>query len=241
MRYTAATHVGEVRAVNEDRYLVREVDDGRSLLLAVSDGMGGEAAGDLAAETIVGFLEDVPAEGLGDPAVLVRHVHEVNELIHKLVRDNPDLAGMGATLTAAYVSGKKAAWVHVGDSRLYLLRGGELKRITRDQRFIQEFIDHGELTEEQARDHPLRSMLNQSVGSPDVEPVTGTLDLAAGDVLLICSDGLHDMVREEAIAERLSAMAGQDQPDLEACAGDLVEAAREAGGHDNITLVLAMI
>ncbi|MFW5735192.1 MAG: PP2C family protein-serine/threonine phosphatase [Oceanidesulfovibrio sp.] len=240
MRYTAASHVGEVRAVNEDRYLVRELDEGRALLLAVSDGMGGEAAGDLAAETVVDYMEDVEAWRLGDPDMLAGHVREVNELIHKLVQDNPDLAGMGATLTAAHVSNTHAAWVHVGDSRLYLLRAGELSRITRDQRFIQEFIDTGEITEEQARHHPLRSMLDQSVGSPEVEPATGAFDLLAGDVLLICSDGLHDMVSEQEIAKRLAALQ-TDSPDLEGCAHGLVEAARNAGGQDNITLVLAIV
>ncbi|WP_167590371.1 PP2C family protein-serine/threonine phosphatase [Oceanidesulfovibrio indonesiensis] len=241
MRYTAVSHVGEVRSVNEDRYLAREEDDGRALLLAVSDGMGGEAAGDLAAETVVEYLEDVPMQGLDNPGRLAAHVQDINELIHKLVQDNPNLAGMGATLTAAYVSANHAAWVHVGDSRLYLMRGEELMRITRDQRFIQEFIDHGELTEEQARSHPLRSMLDQSVGSPEVEPVTGTLDLQPGDVLLICSDGLHDLVSEQDIAARLRALRSENPPDLDRCAHDLVEAAREAGGHDNVTLVLAFI
>ncbi len=241
MRYTAASHVGEVRAVNEDRYLVREADGGRALLAAVSDGMGGEAAGDLAAETIVEYLEDVPIQGLDKPERFASHVQDVNELIHKLVQDNPDLAGMGATLTAAYVTANHAAWVHVGDSRLYLLREGELIRITRDQRFIQEFIDHGELTEEQAKDHPLRSMLDQSVGSTDVEPDTGVLDLTPGDVLLICSDGLHDMVSEPDMADRLRGMQAGSPADLEGCAHDLVEAARDAGGHDNITLVLVLV
>jgi protein phosphatase len=241
MRYTAASHVGEVRSVNEDRYLTREAEEADAVLLAVSDGMGGEAAGDLAAETIVEYFEDVPVAELADSAVFANHVEEVNELIHKLVRDNPDLAGMGATFTAACVAGGVATWVHVGDSRFYRLRDGELDRVTRDQRFIQEFIDHGELTEEQAREHPLRSMLDQSVGSPVVEPATGTLDLDPGDVLLLCSDGLHDMVSEDAVAERLRALAAEEEPDLEACAGDLVEAARQAGGHDNITIVLAIV
>lgn len=219
---------GLARRANEDNFFVR------SPLFVVADGMGGAQAGEvasrLAAET---FAPGLPEGGTVEERLATR-VLEANSRIYRLSREDSERAGMGTTLTAIYVDGEELAVAHVGDSRAYLWRDGELTRLTRDHSLVDELVRRGKLTEEEAAEHPQRSIITRALGpEPDVEVDTRTYRGQAGDVLLLCSDGLTSMISEPHVAELLASAES-----LEAAAQTLVDAANAAGGRDNITVVL---
>ena len=222
------TDVGRQRQGNEDNYLEQPP------LFAVADGMGGARAGEVASKIAVEMLADsAPADGSPE-----RHLAEVtkeaNRQIYEKAQADSELAGMGTTLTAALVTGREVAIGHVGDSRLYRFRDGELERLTQDHSLVEEFVRQGKLTPEEAENHPQRSIITRALGpEPDVEVETYTHAGRAGDVYLICSDGLTGMVPEPRIAEILSESGSLDQ-----AAHRLIEEANENGGKDNITAVL---
>ena len=222
-----ASDLGRQRQGNEDNYFVR------APLFVVADGMGGAQAGEVASEMAVesfdgGLPDGAPADGL------VSVIEEANRRIHDRSRAESQRAGMGTTVTAAYVGEREVTIAHVGDSRAYVLRDGELTRLTRDHSLVGELVARGKLTEEQAETHPQRSVITRALGpEPEVQVDVQAYQARAGDVFMVCSDGLTSMVPEARVREILQA-AGS----LEAAGRDLIAAANDAGGRDNITVVL---
>jgi PPM family protein phosphatase len=219
---------GRQRRANEDHFLVR------APLFVVADGMGGAQAGEvasgIAAET---FAAGLPREGSPEERLAARAL-DANQRIFEVSQSDHAMTGMGTTLTAAYVDGGDVAFVHVGDSRAYLLRDGELTRLTRDHTLVDELVRRGKLTEEEAAEHPQRSIITRALGpEPDVEVDTFTQPARDGDVVLLCSDGLTSMVPEGDVAEILRGARS-----LRDAGRALVAAANDAGGRDNITVVL---
>lgn len=219
---------GLARRANEDNFFVR------SPLFVVADGMGGAQAGEVASRLAAeAFAPGLPEGGTVEERLSVR-VLEANAKIHRLSREDSERAGMGTTLTAVYLDGEELAVAHVGDSRAYLWRDGELTRLTRDHSLVDELVRRGKLTEEEAAEHPQRSIITRALGpEPDVEVDTRTYRAQAGDVLLLCSDGLTSMIAESRVAELLS-----EPGSLDHVAQALIDAANDAGGRDNITVVL---
>jgi PPM family protein phosphatase len=226
------THTGRQRRANEDSVYAR------APLFVVADGMGGAQAGEVASRMAVETMARGLPDGDGPPEErLADRVQEANAAIHEVSRRNAEQAGMGTTTTAAYVGEDEAAIAHVGDSRAYLFRDGEMRRLTDDHSLVEEFRRQGKLTEEEARDHPQKSIITRALGpEPFVEVDRQTLPLRDGDVLLLCSDGLTTMISEDAVRDLL---AGGDS--LEAVGKSLVDAANEAGGRDNVTVVLVRV
>ena len=228
--HVARTDTGHQRATNEDSHLER------APIFVLADGMGGAQAGEVASKLAVSqFAEGLPGEEADGAEVrLGRAVHRANAEIHALSERDSRRAGMGTTLTAAYVGRAQVSFAHVGDSRAYRLRDGHLERITEDHSLVEELLRQGRLTEEEAEEHPQRSIITRALGpEPDVEVDTFTLAGADGDVFLICSDGLTSMVSDAGVEE---IMLGA--PDLATAADSLVAAALAAGGRDNVTVVL---
>jgi protein phosphatase len=204
-------------------------------LLAVADGMGGHAAGDVASRVVIAALEhlddDAPS---GDLLQALREaVFDGSEHLREVIRESPQLEGMGTTLTAILFAGGRLALCHVGDSRAYLMRDGELTQITHDDTFVQTLIDDGRITPEEANSHPQRSLLLRALNGQDVEPDLSMREARAGDRYLLCSDGLSGVVSEETLADAL-----QD-PDPQSTADRLIELALRSGGPDNITVIVA--
>ncbi len=223
----AATDVGQVRDHNEDDYLV-DHDLG---LIAVADGMGGHRGGEVASSAALEALRIAFVAGAPiDEAVVV-----ANDAVYDQSVADPNLRGMGTTLTAgAFDDEGHVVLGHVGDSRAYLLRAGGLERVTTDHSLVEELIQAGELTPDEAERDPRRSMITRALGlEPGVLVDVIELDLEDGDRLLLCSDGLTTMIGEPELAERLHA-----EPDPASVAVELVDAANAAGGLDNITVVV---
>src|SRR3954463_12740515 len=222
------TDVGRQRQGNEDNYLEQ------SPLFAVADGMGGARAGEVASK-VAG--EKLGASGPfdGSPEQQLAEVtKQANREIYDMAQSDSALAGMGTTLTAALVTGREVVIGHVGDSRVYRFRDGELERLTQDHSLVEEFVRQGKLTPEEAENHPQRSIITRALGpEPDVEVETYTHAGRDGDVYLLCSDGLTGMVPEKRIAEILGEAGSLDE-----AAHRLVEEANANGGKDNITVLL---
>ncbi|WP_346620848.1 protein phosphatase 2C domain-containing protein [Blastococcus montanus] len=229
LRYAARSDRGLIRGNNQDSVYAGP------RLLAVADGMGGHAAGDVASKVVIAALEhlddDAPS---GDMLQALRAaVHEGSEHLREVIRESPQLEGMGTTLTAILFAGGRLALCHVGDSRAYLLRDGEFSQITHDDTFVQTLIDDGRITPEEANHHPQRSLLLRALNGQDVEPDLSMREARAGDRYLLCSDGLSGVVSEETLADALK------DPDPEATADRLIELALRSGGPDNITVIVA--
>ena len=226
------TDTGRQRRDNEDSAYVRVP------LYVVADGMGGAQAGEVASALAVEeFQRGLPDSDADHPTAeqrLAARVRDANRRIYETAQVEREHSGMGTTLTAVYVDGADLAIAHVGDSRAYVLRGGELTRLTHDHSLVEELMRRGKLTPEQAAEHPQRSIITRALGiEPDVEVDTWTYPGRAGDVVLLCSDGLTSMIEEDQVAEVL-----RSEPDLDRAGERLIEAANEAGGRDNITVVL---
>jgi protein phosphatase len=231
MKTFAITHTGLVREDNEDRYLSVELDGG-SVLLAVADGMGGEAGGGLAAQIAKDCLEDFDPHSPEPEVHLLSLMQKAHEEILRQINDSPSYQGMGTTLTAAFATENRVHWAHIGDSRLYLFSGAELRQVTGDHTIPALLLRDGEITEAEAAMHPMRNILLRCIGSKHLEVDTGSFDLTEGDLLLLSTDGLHDEVPGDTIVSILSSEAG-----LEKRLEILVQQALEAGGRDNITIV----
>jgi protein phosphatase len=224
MKTFAITHTGLVREDNEDRYLSVELDGG-SVLLAVADGMGGEAGGGLAAQIAKDCLEDFDPHSPEPEVHLLSLMQKAHEEILRQINDSPSYQGMGTTLTAAFATENRVHWAHIGDSRLYLFSGAELRQVTGDHTIPALLL-------REAAMHPMRNILLRCIGSKHLEVDTGSFDLTEGDLLLLSTDGLHDEVPGDTIVSILSSEAG-----LEKRLEILVQQALEAGGRDNITIV----
>src|SRR5579884_2351348 len=224
----ALTDAGRQRRQNEDAKLARPP------VFVVADGMGGAQAGEVASQIAIEAFEDgLPDSGTPEER-LAERVIAANQRIHELAATEPDRAGMGTTLTAAYVDDGQLAIAHVGDSRAYRFRDGRLDRLTQDHSLVEELVRQQKLTPEQAAEHPQRSIITRALGpEPKVEVDTWTYPARTGDVVLLCSDGLTSMISEERVRDILAA-----QPNLDGAADALIHEANEAGGRDNITVVL---
>jgi protein phosphatase len=231
MKTFAITHPGLLREDNEDRCLSVELN-GDSVLLAVADGMGGEAGGGLAAQIAKDCLEDFDPHSPEPKPSLVRLMHGAQQKILQLVAETPHCRGMGTTLTAAFVNKNKAYWAHIGDSRLYLFRHGELSQITNDHTIPALLLKDGEISKDEAARHPMRNVLLRFIGSKHLEPDSGSLELDKGDLLLLSTDGLYNELPEESMVSILASEIGLDQK-----MDTLVKEALKAGGRDNIAVV----
>ncbi|MBH1934711.1 Stp1/IreP family PP2C-type Ser/Thr phosphatase [Streptomyces sp. AV19] len=231
LRFAAGSHKGMIREGNEDSGYAGP------RLLAIADGMGGQAAGEVASSEVISTLvtldDDVPGSDL--LTSLGTAVHRANEQLRSMVEEDPQLEGMGTTLTALLWTGQRLGLVHVGDSRAYLLRDGVLTQITQDHTWVQRLVDEGRITEEEATTHPQRSLLMRALGSGDhVEPDLSIREVRPGDRYLICSDGLSGVVSHETIEERLASYQGPQETVQE-----LIELALRGGGPDNVTVIVA--
>jgi serine/threonine protein phosphatase PrpC len=222
------TDTGRQRNANEDSFFVR------SPVFVVADGMGGAQAGEVASKAAAdSFDRELPA---APPEQVLREtIESANRTIHEHAGKDPDLAGMGTTITASIVDpeAEEVAIGHVGDSRAYRLRAGKLERLTRDHSLVEEMRRKGQLTDAQAEDHPQRSIITRALGpEPEVEVDLQTVPAQAGDVFLICSDGLTTMLGDEQISRLLSRATS-----MQSAVRALVDEANRAGGRDNITVV----
>lgn len=234
MRVLALTNIGLVRKTNEDRYLIKKLDND-TLILAIADGLGGEAAGDYAAEILRGKLagiKNIPRDN--EQQELERLVKDIDMTIYNEAEKNIDLEGMGSTLVGVILRDGFAYWVHVGDSRLYILRDRKLMQITEDQTFARFLLEEGEITAEQVPTHYSRHIMDQCVGCGICEPETGWLEIEEKDLLILTTDGLHKSISDEKMISLFNA-----ETDIETKARSLVQAAIDSGGIDNITLLIA--
>ena len=230
LRYAARSDRGLIRDGNQDSVYAGP------RLLAVADGMGGMAAGDLASNIVIGAMapldEDVPGDALVD--ALRGAVEVANQHLRDTVDANPHLEGMGTTLTAILFSGTKIGLVHIGDSRAYMLRDNEFAQITKDDTYVQMLVDEGRISAEEATGHPQRSLLTRAMDGRDIEPEYSVRQVNVGDRYLICSDGLSGVVSSETIGETL-----REYTDPSQCVERLIALALRGGGPDNITVIVA--
>jgi serine/threonine protein phosphatase PrpC len=225
--HAQVSDTGRQRTANEDSFFAS------APIFAVADGMGGAQAGEVASRIAAESFEPVE-RGDSSPEAYLRSIAEgANARINSLAKRDSAHSGMGTTFTAALVEGDEVSLAHVGDSRAYRFRDGELRLLTSDHSLVEELRRQGRLTDEQAEDHPQRSIITRALGpESSVEVDTMTYRAQPGDVYLLCSDGLTTMVKEDTLASVLATT-----PDLSAAAAKLIDAANAAGGRDNITVV----
>ena len=237
LRYAARSHVGLIRDGNEDSGYAGP------RLLVVADGMGGQAAGELASSVVVQTIAQLDTAATPQPPAdpvhaLAERISEAHERLHTIITDNPQLEGMGTTLTAFLFSEHSVAFAHIGDSRAYRLRGGRLEQLTADHTWVQRLVDEGRISEEEAGHHPQRSLLMRAldgrgqVADADLAPT----DIQAGDRLMLCSDGLSSFVSFDTLESTLAGYADPHQ-----AAESLIQLALRAGGPDNVTCIVADI
>ena len=228
LRFVARTDTGLRRSSNQDSGYAS------ARLIAIADGMGGAAAGDLASATTMNIVRSLDRENTDDPrTALLQAVRDANRRLGEISTVDPSVDGMGTTLEAMLWTGEQFVTAHIGDSRSYRLRDGELTQLSHDHTFVQSLVDEGKISAAEARVHPHRSLLLRVLlGRADNEPDMGELEGQAGDRYLLCSDGLTDMVDDATIGEALAL------EDLEAAADRLIELALAGGGLDNVTVVI---
>ena len=231
LRYAAISDVGRVRKDNQDSGYVGP------WMLAVCDGVGGAARGDLASSTAIGQLRKLDAKPSDDmQSQVAGALHRANDRIAELVDDDPTLSGTSTTATMALFDGEKLTFGHVGDSRAYLFRDGQIRQVTKDHTFVQSLIDEGRITEEESRTHPHRNLILKAIdGVHDIDADLFDLEIQQGDRLLFCSDGASGVLDDGRLADVLS----MGTPDYAAV--ELVRASLEAGTTDNVTCVVADI
>ena len=240
--YGAATHTGLVRANNEDHYVIMDHEGGFPYALILADGMGGHNRGELASQIAVEYVaERLSGEFDRNPQpgdyaqVMADILEKANVKVYLGSLQNENSRGMGTTLTLAVILPDQLLLAHIGDCRAYLLHGGEMTRLTVDHTLVQELVDAGSLTPEESTRHPRRHVLTRALGIPEyLQPDLLAVPIQPGDRLLLCSDGLHGFVSEDVI----KALLKKDKtPDT--LAEDLIRAALEAGGEDNVTVLAA--
>ncbi len=226
----ARTDVGCVREQNEDSMLVK------TPLLVVADGIGGQEAGEVASQIAVETMEE-EAPLVADAQALGKAVKEANRSVLEAASLGRGRPGMGTTLTAAVIDGSAMIVAQVGDSRCYRMRGGELEQLTHDHSLIASLIETGQITEEEAKTHPSRSIITKALGSdPDMVPDLFEFDVKKGDRIVLCSDGLHGMISKD---ELIDVLQNVENPQM--AADKLVELAKAHGGMDNVTVIVANI
>lgn len=226
----AKSDIGKIREINEDSFVCLPP------LFVVADGMGGHVAGEIASKMAADTLRQCFAASavIEDPKHLLEQaIHEANAQIFQFAQQNSEYAGMGTTITAAYIQDSKIYWSHVGDSRLYILRDGRLTQVTEDHSLVGELVRSGSITAEQALTHPHRNILTRALGtSEQIKVDSGITEWKAADRILICSDGLTNMLNDQDI--RGTIMTGDGETGL----ARLVDLANAAGGLDNITAIM---
>src|SRR5262245_36986881 len=229
LRYAARSDRGLVRSNNQDSVYAGP------RLLSLADGMGGHAAGEVASNVVIAALAPLDDDEPGDDllAQLREATANGNGAIAELVASDPELDGMGTTLTAILFAGSRIGLVHIRDSRAYLFRNGQFAQITHDDTFVQSLIDEGRITEDEAATHPQRSLLLKALTGHEVEPNLTIREARAGDRYLLCSDGLSGVVSHETLSETIKI------PDAQACADRMIELALKGGGPDNVTVIVA--
>jgi PPM family protein phosphatase len=231
LRYAVRSDVGLLREGNEDSAYAGP------RLLAVADGMGGHAAGEVASAVAIAALSGLDEDQSTSDLMkaLAEAVKRANQDLHDMVAADPSIGGMGTTLTAMLWSGARVALCHIGDSRAYVLSGGEFRQITHDHTLVQSLVDDGRISPDEAATHPQRSLLLRALdGTSDAEPDLSVREAKLGDRYLLCSDGLSSVVSEETLHRTLAAIAEPDDVVLQ-----LVELAIKGGGPDNITCIVA--
>ncbi|MCP4115852.1 MAG: serine/threonine-protein phosphatase [Desulfobacteraceae bacterium] len=231
-----STHLGLVRKTNEDRYMIRQMED-ESILMAVADGLGGGVSSDYAAEIAKARLVGLKQLTTGrERQELDQMARDLDLIISDKAQKEPELEAMATTLVCAILKDDHIHWVNVGDSRLYVLRDGKLVQVTEDQTLAKFLVEEGELTPEQAKEHYSSDVLDQCVGYGECEPETASFEIRKNDLLILSTDGLHKMVPGKTFLSILNASIP-----IEEKTGALIRAALDSGGKDNITIVMAII
>ncbi|HSC73295.1 MAG TPA: Stp1/IreP family PP2C-type Ser/Thr phosphatase [Gaiellaceae bacterium] len=226
-RAAAVTDPGRTRRHNEDAYVVEPP------LFAIADGMGGAQAGEVASRLATAALKEAGANGGGEQRI-ADLIQEANRRVYDRSSSDPNTSGMGTTITVALVEDDQVAFGHVGDSRAYLIRDARMEQLTEDHSLVNELLKTGKLSREEAETHPQRSVITRALGTdPDVDVDTFSVRAEDGDLFLLCSDGLTDMVSENSIL----AVVERNRDDIDAALRALVKAANRGGGQDNITVV----
>jgi len=226
--YARASDTGKKRRRNEDSYVVAPP------LFAVADGMGGAQAGEIASRLAAAALEETDPGALSGPEKVTSLIQEANRRVYARASADPSTSGMGTTMTVALVEGTEVTIGHVGDSRAYLVRDGSLEQLTEDHSLVNELLKSGKLSPQEAEMHPQRSVITRAVGTdPDVDVDAFIVSANEGDVFLLCSDGLTDMVRDDDILDAVE----RYHDDLDRATKSLISAANRGGGEDNITVI----
>jgi protein phosphatase len=227
-RSAGLSDTGRKRRHNEDSYVMQPP------MFAVADGMGGANAGEVASGLATEALREASGNGGSGEKLVVSLVQEANRRVYKRATEDSSAAGMGTTMTLAILEDGRVRFGHVGDSRAYLIRDGELTQLTNDHSLVGELVRSGKLAPEEAESHPQRSVITRALGTdPNVDVDTFTQETRSGDIFVICSDGLYSMVGNQRILE----LVERNRADLNAAAKALIAAANKAGGDDNITVV----
>ncbi|MTV47638.1 Stp1/IreP family PP2C-type Ser/Thr phosphatase [Heliobacillus mobilis] len=238
MNIVARTDRGRVRPVNEDCHFTDTVQG----IFIVADGMGGHEAGEVAsAMAVQAFTKYWQEHKLqGEPAqVLAEACREANRVIYRESINNLQWTGMGTTLTAAYLDSASIAIAHVGDSRAYLFRGGQVRLLTRDHSLVEEMVRQGKLTEAEALSHPQRNIITRALGTRDEVQVDTILESwMPRDILVLCTDGLTNLVTADEIASMLNSSRAHRPDDLGKVADQLLQLALDRGGYDNVTFLI---
>jgi len=226
-RVAAVTDPGRMRRHNEDAYVIEPP------LFAIADGMGGAQAGEVASRLATAALKEAGADGGGEQRI-TQLIQEANRRVYDRSSSDPNTSGMGTTITVALVEDDRVAFGHVGDSRAYLIRAAQMEQLTEDHSLVNELLKTGKLSREEAESHPQRSVITRALGTdPDVDVDTFSVAAENGDLFLLCSDGLTDMVSEESILD----VVERNRKDIDSALRALVKAANRGGGQDNITVV----
>ena len=226
-RAAAVTDPGRTRRHNEDAYVIEPP------LFAIADGMGGAQAGEVASRLATAALREAGANGGGEQRI-ADLIQVANRRVYDRSSSDPNTSGMGTTITVALVEDDQVSFGHVGDSRAYLIRHAQMEQLTEDHSLVNELLKTGKLSREEAETHPQRSVITRALGTdPDVDVDTFSVRAENGDLFLLCSDGLTDMVSEDSILE----VVEQNRDDIDAALRGLVKAANRGGGQDNITVV----
>lgn len=226
-RTAAVTDPGRTRRHNEDAYVIEPP------LFAIADGMGGAQAGEVASQLATAALKESRPNGSGERRI-ADLIQEANRRVYDRSSSDPNTSGMGTTITVALVEEDTVSFGHVGDSRAYLIRDAEMEQLTEDHSLVNELLKTGKLSREEAETHPQRSVITRALGTdPDVDVDTFSVRAEAGDLFLLCSDGLTDMVSEESILD----VVERNRADIDGVVRALVKAANRGGGQDNITVV----
>jgi len=226
-RVAAVTDPGRKRRRNEDSYVLEPP------LFAIADGMGGAQAGEVASRLATAALKESGSVGGGEQ-LIVDLIQEANRRVYDRSSTDPNTSGMGTTITVALVDGEQVAFGHVGDSRAYLIRDARMEQLTEDHSLVNELLKTGRLSREEAEAHPQRSVITRALGTdPDVDVDTFSVTARTGDLFLLCSDGLTDMVSEDSIHD----VVERHRDDINGALRALVREANRGGGQDNITVV----